>query len=141
LRRRAGFLSCSGSFTASYQCVRETNGPGNFEIRGRCAQSRERRVASRQGALPASVLTFFHPDYTVGSGVSPDHAARSLVSTNHLACARGLYHRSGMAAAAATACGASPCPEGLQASTHRCGPAQNFTSIIVCWQKVVNIHF
>ena len=33
-------------------------------------------------------FTFFHPDYTVGPGVSPDHA--SLTDT------RGLYHRSGI---------------------------------------------
>ena len=30
---------------------------------------------------------FFHPDYTVGSGVTPDHAMNM---------ARGLYHRSGI---------------------------------------------
>jgi hypothetical protein len=40
-------------------------------------------------ALPnREAHTFFHPDYTVGPGVSPDHA--SLTDT------RGLYHRSGI---------------------------------------------
>lgn len=34
---------------------------------------------------------FFHPDYTVGFGIAPNHAP----------CARGLYRRSGI----------SPCPE------------------------------
>ena len=37
------------------------------------------------------MLIFFHPDYTVGFGISPNHALR----------ARGLYRRSGI----------SPCPE------------------------------
>jgi hypothetical protein len=32
-------------------------------------------------------VTFFHPDYTVGSGVSPNHAPKG---------ARGLYHRLGI---------------------------------------------
>jgi hypothetical protein len=34
--------------------------------------------------------TFFHPDFTVGSGVSPD--------LHRHTCARGLYRRSGMKA-------------------------------------------
>jgi hypothetical protein len=52
-------------------------------------------------------FTFFYPDYTVGSGIPPDHAAfcGACFSTEKLSLpkeARGLYHRSGIA----------PCPEG-----------------------------
>jgi len=36
---------------------------------------------------------FFHPDYTVGFGIAPNHAP----------CARGLYRRSGI----------TPCPEDI----------------------------
>jgi hypothetical protein len=49
--------------------------------------------------------TSYHPDYTVGPGVSPDHALRmqfvfSKLPTQvlFLRNARGLYHRSGIAA-------------------------------------------
>lgn len=41
-------------------------------------------------AEPNLPRAFFHPDCTVGSGVSPDHAKRLLCF------ARGLYHRSGI---------------------------------------------
>ena len=37
--------------------------------------------------------SFFHPDYTVGFGIAPNHAQ----------CARGLYRQSGI----------TPCPEEL----------------------------
>jgi hypothetical protein len=48
-----------------------------------------RNHAKFSHALPnREAHTFFHPDYTVGPGVSPDHA--SLTDT------RGLYHRSGI---------------------------------------------
>jgi hypothetical protein len=49
--------------------------------------------------------TFFHPDYTVGSGVSPGHASDPLSRSD----ARGLYRRSGIER---TLQFASPCPEG-----------------------------
>ncbi len=54
------------------------------------------------------VITFLYPDYTVGSGISPDHArlcgthfpkGKLLLPKE----ARGLYHRSGI----------TPCPEGF----------------------------
>jgi hypothetical protein len=55
--------------------------------------------ASRQPRLSDEVnFTFFHPDCTVGSGVSPDHAlGRSPDWLEELRPARGLYHRSGVA--------------------------------------------
>jgi len=40
--------------------------------------------------------TFFHPDYTVGPGVSPDRARRAASVTGQPAAARGLYRRSGI---------------------------------------------
>ena len=48
------------------------------------------------------LFTFFYPDYTVGSGVTPDHARFPNKESDVPKQARGLYHRSGIA----------PCPEG-----------------------------
>ena len=45
--------------------------------------------------------TFFHPDYTVGSGLSPDLLRRS--AARGLSVVDTLYRRSGI----------TPCPEGL----------------------------
>jgi len=40
-------------------------------------------------ALAAIVFVLFHPDYTVGPGITPDHAIKQT--------ARGLYRRWGLA--------------------------------------------
>ncbi len=53
-------------------------------------------------------LTFSHPDYTVGPGISPGHALARLPNANSI-CARGLYRRSGIKVEFHL----SPCPEGL----------------------------
>lgn len=50
----------------------------------------------------ACACTFFYPDYTVGSGVAPDHARFPNKESDVPKQARGLYHRSGI----------TPCPEG-----------------------------
>lgn len=53
-----------------------------------------------------AILSFFHPDFTVGPGVSPDHALA-------LAAARGLYHRLGIPRLAEISMKAGhPFPEG-----------------------------
>ena len=56
----------------------------------------------------ACACTFFYPDYTVGSGVAPDHARFPNKESDVPKQARGLYHRSGIHAL----CGAShPAPK------------------------------
>ena len=52
-------------------------------------------------------FTFLYPDYTVGSGVAPDHARFPNEESEVPKQARGLYHRSGIHAGCV-----SPCPEG-----------------------------
>ena len=59
-------------------------------------ESKQDELDQKKQELEAQILSlihifFFHPDCTVGPGISPDHAQR----------ARGLYRRSGI----------SPCPE------------------------------
>ena len=57
---------------------------------------------STQNPIQICAVTFFYPDYTVGSGVTPDHARFPNKESDVPKQARGLYHRSGIA----------PCPEG-----------------------------
>jgi len=61
--------------------IRHIHHPGDF-------------VSGSSSASPFYLrFLFFHPDYTVGFGIAPNHAP----------CARGLYRRSGIA----------PCPEDI----------------------------
>jgi hypothetical protein len=96
----------------------------------------ERRVRERRVHAPrwrpekyplsgqSSALTFYHPDYTVGPGVSPDRGdcrprarnsrgselPRYAIFRALAATPRGLYRRSGIGIPCAL--GPSPCPEG-----------------------------
>jgi len=45
-----------------------------------------KRTEQKQMLLSCAVMIFFHPDYTVGFGISP----------NQRICARGLYRRWGI---------------------------------------------
>jgi len=65
-----------------------------------------------------AITTFYHPDYTVGPGVSPDPAPGG---------ARGLYHRSGIVVDRDIH--HSPCPEGYYSIGN---------VIIAFWEAVVN---
>jgi hypothetical protein len=61
------------------------------------------------------VITFYYPDYTVGFGITPNHArfCGTHFPKGKLSLpkeARGLYHRSGIQMRMAQM---SPCPEGI----------------------------
>lgn len=80
-------------------------------------------------------LTFFHPDCTVGLGVSPGRARQVIV---HLACARGLYRRSGVGIRTVVlTIDPSPCPEGYNRSGFT-PPRYSIALIITCRMPGVN---
>ena len=83
---RRQFISQFGLATAA-MCVSP-----RFAFAKPLASDKKIRLGSRHRRFYLRFL-FFHPDYTVGFGIAPNHAP----------CARGLYRRSGI----------TPCPEDI----------------------------
>jgi hypothetical protein len=90
---------------------------------------RNRIQENTTGNRNAARLTFFHPDCTVGPGLSPDPASqRHVAGVATLAgftADRELPRRSDSNHSVR-----SPCPEGFQASPCEMGTWENFHSLL-----------